>query len=273
MSWCETNEDELRKHMCLRRGIGATSGILNLIHEKSGFYVQQVKKNCPATYQEILDFFNGLEKDREDDPERFEKKHKAQYDEFSKQEKNRERHEYRTMKKYSGDDSIGEIRKEIPSLCCIGLSTQVRIPKEVGEDGTDITPDKDTFLREGSPKCQKPVEGDAFTDAVQYVGMISNREYSAGELAAYKRTHWRIENCLHYILDESFQEDKYRAQKGKICLSILRKFAYNIVRLIQMKGNMENRAVCHVMDMVSSGSALRLIMFLSQSHRSIKSRE
>ena len=36
--------------------IGATSEILNLIDRQSGYFVQQVKKNCPATYQEIKDF-------------------------------------------------------------------------------------------------------------------------------------------------------------------------------------------------------------------------
>ena len=42
--------------------IGATSEILNLIDKRNGYFVQQVKKNCPATYQEIKNFFETTKK-------------------------------------------------------------------------------------------------------------------------------------------------------------------------------------------------------------------
>ena len=39
---------------------------------------------------------------------------------------------------------------------------------------------------------------------------------------------------MHYVLDETFGEDKSTIGKGKNVASALRKMAYNIVRLIQL---------------------------------------
>ena len=49
-----------------------------------------------------------------------------------------------------------------------------------------------------------------------------------------KRDHWAVENSLHYVLDETFGEDKCTIKKGKNAASALRKMAYNIVRLVQL---------------------------------------
>ena len=50
--------------------------------------------------------------------------------------------------------------------------------------------------------------------------------------AAAVRAHWRIENCLHYVLDVSFDEDRARNRKdhGPENLAILRKLALNVLR-------------------------------------------
>ncbi len=69
---------------------------------------------------------------------------------------------------------------------------QVRIPIENDEDGNDVTPDKETFLKQGSRKCPRPTEGDGIADQIQKVGMVSNRILTAEEFAGYKRDHWRI---------------------------------------------------------------------------------
>ena len=229
--------------------IGATSEILNLINEQKGFFVQQIKKNCPATYQEITDFFEKSEKEKAEDRKEFEKKNKNKYSEYnSGLEINRDRHEYRDMKSYNGDDSISTIRTDIPCIRTIGLSTQVRIPIERDDNGEDITPSKTDFLKNGSIRRPRPTDGDALTDDIERVAMISNRDCGAAELACYKRAHWRIENCLHYVLDESFHEDKCTARKSKKTLSVLRKFAYNIIRMIQMYDLTEGTPFSHVMD-------------------------
>jgi hypothetical protein len=46
------------------------------------------------------------------------------------------------------------------------------------------------------------------------------------------RQHWRIENSLHWVLDESFDEDRARNRTGNgpDNLAVLRKLALNILR-------------------------------------------
>lgn len=227
--------------------IGATERIMSGIEEKNGYFVQQIKKNCLATYQEIEDLFQVLGAEREADEEKFMEENGGRYSEAESFENNRERREYRTMKAYSGDEGISRIRGDLPFIRSVALSRQVRIPKEEDADGNDVTPDKERFLKEGSRKCPKPIKGDGLTDHVQTVGMVSNRVLTAEEFAGYKRNHWRIENCLHHVLDEDFLEDKSTARKSKNALSILRKTAYNVIRLMQME-NPEGRE--HVIDVI-----------------------
>jgi hypothetical protein len=50
--------------------------------------------------------------------------------------------------------------------------------------------------------------------------------------AAAVRAHWRIENCLHWVLDVGFDEDRARNRKdhGPDNLAILRTLALNVLR-------------------------------------------
>ena len=83
---------------------------------------------------------------------------------------------------------------------------------------------------------------------MQVTGMISSRVFMAEELMKYKRRHWAVENSLHYVLDEVFGEDKSTIRKGKNTMSILRKCAYNIVRLLQMEVYAGRKHVPDVID-------------------------
>lgn len=53
------------------------------------------------------------------------------------------------------------------------------------------------------------------------------------------RNHWRIENSLHHVLDELFHEDRSAARNSKNNMAVLRKFAYNILRLAIMAKKQE----------------------------------
>lgn len=53
------------------------------------------------------------------------------------------------------------------------------------------------------------------------------------------RNHWRIENSLHHVLDELFHEDRSAARNSKNNMAVLRKFAYNILRLTIMAKKQE----------------------------------
>ena len=54
----------------------------------------------------------------------------------------------------------------------------------------------------------------------------------AVNFVATVRAHWRIENCLHWVLDAGFDEDRARnrCDHGPENLTILRKLALNILR-------------------------------------------
>ena len=69
------------------------------------------------------------------------------------------------------------------------------------------------------------------------VGLISDRKMGAKELGKYKRRHWAIENSLHHVLDDSFREDRSPAKKSKNNLALIRKFAYNILRIAMIHGD------------------------------------
>ena len=72
-----------------------------------------------------------------------------------------------------------------------------------------------------------------------------------GSQTRYKRDHWRIENCLHHVLDEDFLEDKCTAKKSKNTLSVLRKTAYNIIRLMQIDAPKDREQVIDVIDEIT----------------------
>jgi len=61
---------------------------------------------------------------------------------------------------------------------------------------------------------------------------ISSRALSAEEFAVAVRSHWQIENNLHWVLDVTFKEDLSRLRKGHGAknMSVVRHFALNLVR-------------------------------------------
>lgn len=44
-----------------------------------------------------------------------------------------------------------------------------------------------------------------------------------------KRNHWKIENSLHYVLDDLFREDRSSVGKSKNNLAVVRKIIYNLL--------------------------------------------
>ena len=210
--------------------IGTQTGIMRQIVDQGGSFVLTVKKNQPEAYGEIMKYFDGEGRESES------------YDKAVYHEKNRDRHEHRTYES-SGDCScISKFRDEWDFLKTVGRSRQVRIPLERDEAGNDITPAEDVFLKNGSRRRPLPSSGDGERNDVQLVGLISDRKMGAEELGRYKREHWAIENRLHHVLDDSFREDRSPAKKSKNNLALIRKFAYNILRIAMIQG-----ACCPIM--------------------------
>ena len=61
---------------------------------------------------------------------------------------------------------------------------------------------------------------------------ISSATTSAAQLLRHKRSHWRIENSLHWVLDSAFREDQARLRKGHGAqnFAILRHIAHNLLK-------------------------------------------
>jgi predicted transposase YbfD/YdcC len=73
-------------------------------------------------------------------------------------------------------------------------------------------------------------EGASKTIKTRY--FISSLENNAQKLLSAKRTHWGIENSLHWCLDIAFREDDCRVRKGNGAdnLAILRHMAMNLLK-------------------------------------------
>ena len=61
---------------------------------------------------------------------------------------------------------------------------------------------------------------------------ISDLEESAGEFARRIRDYWKVENCVHYVRDVTFGEDRSRTRTGylPILWAITRDLAINLYR-------------------------------------------
>lgn len=86
--------------------------------------------------------------------------------------------------------------------------------------------------------------------------MISDMELSAEEMGRIKREHWAVENRLHHVLDDTFREDRSPAKKSKHNLGLIRKFAYNILRIAILSGDCAE-LITEAMDDFSDDHLLR----------------
>lgn len=213
--------------------IGTQTAIMEQLDNRGAGFVLQVKKNQPQMYDDICSYIDYIseekEKEKKDPSYRIRLEKCDETDIFESKEKNRERYEYRTVT-VSGNTGCLTKYEEMAYIKTIGISCQTRILIIRDSEGNDITPGLSEFLKEGSSKQPSPVTGDGISDSVQKVGIISNRKMNAREVAEIKRNHWRIENGLHHVLDDTFREDRSPAKRSKNNLALIRKIAYNIIR-------------------------------------------
>ena len=78
---------------------------------------------------------------------------------------------------------------------------------------------------------------------------------TAKEMGKTKREHWHIENSLHHVLDDTLREDRSPAKKTKNNLALIRKFAYNILRLVSIQQKI-SRPNTSIMDLLSDDLSL-----------------
>ncbi len=129
--------------------------------------------------------------------------------------------------------------------------------------GNDITPSLTKFLEEGSRKQPKRETAEGTGHDAEWHGLAASKVLNAEEMLDYKRKHWAIENCLHYVLDETFGEDKSTVKLGKNTMSILWKCAYNIARLLQMENQEDQGGIPDMIDNVCDDLEIGFRMIFS----------
>lgn len=216
--------------------IGTQEAIMDQVVNQGGHFVLSVKKNQPEACAEIHEFMDRLETEvkKEELGEKQDsvmKEFLEKYDVFTQTEKNRDRYEYRTYRICNDASELTKSQKEWSFVRSIGRVEQVRVPIEKDRSGNDITPAKEDFLKHGSRRCPVPSTSEGTGKDIQSVAMISDRILTAEELGTIKRKHWTVENRLHHTLDDSFREDRSPAKKSRNNLALIRKFAYNLLRL------------------------------------------
>ena len=93
-------------------------------------------------------------------------------------------------------------------------------------------------VRERKERSGRPGRQDR---SVRY--FIMSQEITPERLLKLTRSHWKIENSLHWVLDVVMNEDQTRNRtlNGPECLAALRRIALNIVRLMDDKNTLKGR--------------------------------
>lgn len=241
--------------------IGTQTAIMEQIHEQGGNFVLTVKRNQADACEEIHSFMDRLEQEalKEKNGGRADsavKGYLEKYEEVSRTEKNRDRYEYRTYKVCNDASELTKGQKEWRHVKSIGQVRQVRVPVEKDNQGNDITPSREEFLKNGSRRSPLPSAAEGAGKDIQCTAMISDRFLTAEELGSIKRMHWSIENRLHHVLDDTFREDRSPAKKSRNNLALIRKYAYNILRLA-MLATEKTCIMTEMMDCFCDNAALR----------------
>lgn len=76
------------------------------------------------------------------------------------------------------------------------------------------------------------VEKDGVTSKQSHYFIYSCIGLNAEQIMNYKRSHWGVENNLHWVLDMAFREDESRARKDNSAenFNVIRQIAFNILK-------------------------------------------
>jgi predicted transposase YbfD/YdcC len=77
------------------------------------------------------------------------------------------------------------------------------------------------------------VTGKVRTETVHGITSLSQKQVGPAGLLSHNRKHWSIENCLHWIRDVIFDEDRCRIRRwaGAQAMASLRNLAISLLRM------------------------------------------
>lgn len=76
----------------------------------------------------------------------------------------------------------------------------------------------------------REIGGKASTEIVYIITSLTAAEAGPERLLELTRTHWSIENRLHYVRDVSFNEDRCRVRSGARALAAIRNLVLYLIR-------------------------------------------
>lgn len=202
---------EIRNQTITIDAIGTQTEIINKILDEGGHYVLPVKKNQGTTMDNIAIYMCDLIEDKlkvkkqpnyvsEYEEELYE------YQESESTHGRMERREYYLSYRVSCIN-----KKRFGSVKAVGYVIRTREIPVKNETGEILSYEKSK-------------------DEIAY---IMDQKLDVKVFAEYVRNHWKIENSLHWVLDNTFKEDRATIRKGNALAntSLLRKVSYDIIRI------------------------------------------
>ena len=98
-------------------------------------------------------------------------------------------------------------------------------------------------------EAERTVDGKTSTENRYYIS--SRRNFSAADALQASRSHWGIENELHWVLDVAFREDDCRVRVGNAAenFAVLRHCAINLLKAVKStKLGVKNKRLCAAWD-------------------------
>ena len=210
--------------------IGCQKEIVKTILKKGADFVLPVKDNQPALNDDIRLEMEMVIAKQQLEAERAKKSAAKGFTVatpltdklgiYQEYEKGHSRIERRTY--YVWNDASCILKDEWPEVASVGMAVRERLVIHRDENGEIIN--------------EKPT-----TETETY---IISRHMNADEFGCYSRSHWAIENSLHWVLDDALREDRCTARKGHATenLGLMRKIIYNLLKLDPAVQGMSVRA-------------------------------
>ncbi|MDR2568737.1 MAG: ISAs1 family transposase [Oscillospiraceae bacterium] len=199
--------------------IGCQKEIAEQLIEKGSDFILQVKENQPTLHEDILFEMQTRINEKAASGERNKKlKEKGFNNEVHKNEAidvfetfecDHSRIERRTY--YILNDNACIHPEEWPHIKSMGLVIRERL----------------SIKRDGAGEI---IDGEPSVEDALYV---MSKTMKAEEFASYARGHWKIENSLHWVLDDFFREDRCTSRAGDATenLALMRKIVFNLTKM------------------------------------------